>query len=258
MTYGFGFCYHSFMDSFRAMQWQWEMGATDFVAKDPVAWTRKQATSPPPPFAPLPALPAALPASLDLSVITNLDALRDVMAGFNGLEIRQAAKQMVFGEGVVPPRVLFIGEAPGEEEDAQGRPFVGVAGQLLDKMMAAIQLSRTENAYITNVLPWRPPGNRPPTPQETALSMPFVRKHIALLRPEFMVVMGGTAARAVLDVTEGITRVRGQWRDYLCETGRNIPTLILFHPAYLLRTPAQKAPTWQDLLALKSRLTPPG
>ena len=252
------------MDSFNALRWQWEMGATDFVGNEAVEWFRAVAPIPPAAMAqpnqfaasvPVVELVSVPPAPvMDLSSVQTLEDLRAAIEKFDRLEIKKTATQVVFGEGAVPPRVLFIGEAPGADEDAQGRPFVGVSGQLLDKMLAAIKLSRTENAYITNVIHWRPPGNRQPTPQETTLSMPFVRRHIALLKPEFMVVLGGSAAKAVLDVSEGITRIRGQWRDYVCESGRVIPTLIMFHPAYLLRAPNQKALAWKDLQALQSRL----
>jgi DNA polymerase len=186
--------------------------------------------------------------------VTTLDELQAAIAAFDGLQIKATANHLVFGEGAARPRVVFVGEAPGVDEDRLGRPFVGVSGQLLDKMLASIGLSRADNAYITNVIHWRPPNNRPPTPQEITLSLPFVRKHIALLNPEFMVVLGGSAAKAMLDIQEGITRARGGWRDYVCDSGKVIPTLVMFHPAYLLRAPAQKALAWRDLLALKARL----
>lgn len=249
------------MDNFAALEWQWQMGATDFVAAGPRDWMRsdkqqvnseKEANT---------VFPALLPSlvtphsSLDLSAVTDLESLRSAIQNFDGLAIKNSATQMVFGEGAENPRVVCIGEAPGADEDKLGRPFVGMSGQLLDKMLAAIGLSRAKNCYITNVLHWRPPGNRAPTPQEIALSLPFVRKHIALLKPEFLVVLGGSSAKALLDVNEGITRARGGWRDYICEDGRKIPTMIMFHPAYLLRAPAQKALAWRDLLALKVRLS---
>jgi DNA polymerase len=256
------------MDSFTALRWQWEMGATDFVGAEPRDWRRAVNAPLPPatiqhdvplPFqATAPAAPAApvLPvfADPDLSAVKTLDELRGAIAAFDGLEIKKSATNVVFGEGAEKPRVVFVGEAPGADEDRLGRPFVGVSGQLLDKMLASIGLSRAENSYITNVIHWRPPGNRQPTPQEIQMSLPFVRKHISLLAPEFMVVLGGSAAKAMLDINEGITRARGGWREYACDSGRKIPTLIMFHPAYLLRAPAQKALAWRDLLALQTRL----
>jgi len=257
-----------FMDNFAALEWQWQMGATDFVAAQPRDWQQRvvpssalalrlvEIPSAAMTAAPTVALPAPIPMSsmVKLSSVMDLDSLRAAIQNFEGLEIKKSAKQIVFGEGAPNPRVVFVGEAPGADEDRMGRPFVGVSGQLLDRMIASIGLSRTENCYITNVLHWRPPGNRQPTPQEIALSLPFLRKHIALLQPEALCVLGGSAAKALLDINEGITRARGQWRDYICDSGRRIPTLIMFHPAYLLRAPAQKALAWRDLQALQGRL----
>lgn len=254
------------MDNFAALEWQWQMGATDFVATAPRDWRQTEIIKAQsvdlfvtPSLSPPDSMPAeqAAPFSLDLSGVTDLDSLRAAIQNFDGLAIKKTATQIVFGEGATDARVMCFGEAPGADEDRQGKPFVGVSGRLLDKMLASIDLSRAANCYISNVLHWRPPGNRSPTPQEIAMSLPFVRKHIALMQPEFLVVLGGSAAKALLDVSEGITRARGQWRDYVCETGRRIPTLIMFHPAYLLRAPAQKALAWRDLLALQARLKTP-
>jgi DNA polymerase len=148
---------------------------------------------------------------------------------------------------------MFVGEAPGGDEDRIGRPFVGRAGQLLDRMLAAIALDRTQ-VYIANVVPWRPPGNRTPTPQETAVCLPFIRRQIALSAPRLLVCLGGSATQTLLGVKEGITRARGVWREYQGDDGATIPALAMFHPAYLLRTPAAKRQAWADLRKLRQAL----
>ena len=148
---------------------------------------------------------------------------------------------------------MLVGEAPGGDEDRIGRPFVGRAGQLLDRMLAAIALDRTQ-VYIANVVPWRPPGNRTPTPQETAVCLPFIRRQIALSAPRLLVCLGGSATQTLLGVKEGITRARGVWRDYQDDDGATIPALPMFHPAYLLRTPAAKRQAWLDLRRLRQAI----
>jgi uracil-DNA glycosylase len=157
----------------------------------------------------------------------------------------------VFADGNPTAKVMLVGEAPGAEEDRAGRPFVGASGQLLDRMMAAIGLDRT-SFYITNVCFWRPPGNRKPTDLELAAQKPFVERHIELVAPEVLVLVGAAAAQGLLGTTEGITRLRGRWFQYrLAENGPTIPAMPIFHPAYLLRQPAQKRETWRDLLKLQ-------
>ena len=175
-------------------------------------------------------------------------ALRAAMAAFEGCELRKGARSLVFADGVPDARVMIIGEAPGRDEDREGRPFVGRAGQLLDRMFAAIGLDRQSSFYITNVLPWRPPQNRDPKPEEIAMMMPFLERHVALAAPEFVVLMGNISCQAVLG-RRGITRLRGKWDEAM---GR--PALPMFHPAYLLRNPGAKREAWADLLSLKSRL----
>jgi len=251
------------MDSLEALRWQWEMGATDFIAATPRDWmwveeSKKQDSKMQEKQESLAILPFAPHQLVPLSGITDLEALRAALQNFDGLEIKKSATQMVFGDGVPNPRVVVIGEAPGADEDRIGRPFVGAAGKLLDKMLAAINLSRATNSYITNVINWRPPGNRQPTPQEIALSLPYLQKHIELLAPEFLLVVGGTSTKALFNIEQGITRARGQWMDYMLPDGKVVPALITFHPAYLLRSPAQKALAWRDLLALQSRLAKTG
>lgn len=150
---------------------------------------------------------------------------------------------------------MVVGEAPGADEDRQGKPFVGVSGQLLDRMLASIGLYRAETVYITNILPWRPPGNRQPTPAEIATCIPFVERHIELAGPKVLLFAGGTSAKSLMGRKEGITRLRGTWMDWpLPNLGRSIPALATYHPAYLLRSPGQKSSAWKDLLALRRRL----
>jgi DNA polymerase len=183
---------------------------------------------------------------------TTLEELRVAMAGFDGCSLRHTAKNLVFGDGNAHAPVMFVGEAPGADEDREGRPFVGVSGQLLDRMIAAIGLDRT-GAYISNILPWRPPGNRKPTSAEVTVCVPFIRRHIELVAPKVLVLVGGTAASALLERSEGITRLRGRW--LTCPgLGEDLATLAIFHPAYLLRQPALKAQAWRDLLAIKARM----
>jgi uracil-DNA glycosylase family 4 len=187
---------------------------------------------------------------------TDLDALRAVMVGFDGCALKRTATQLVFADGVPGSRVMFVGEAPGGDEDRIGRPFVGRAGQLLDRMLGAIGLDR-RSVYIANVVPWRPPGNRTPTLQETQACLPFIRRQIDLADPEVLVCLGGSAVQTLLGVQGGITRVRGSWFDYKRESGRPLRALAMFHPAYLLRQPAQKRLAWADMRALAAALKTP-
>ena len=179
-----------------------------------------------------------------------LDDLRAELERFDGCGLKATATQLVFADGAPGARIMFVGEAPGGDEDRIGRPFVGRAGQLLDRMLAAIALDRAQ-VYIANVVPWRPPGNRTPTPQETAVCLPFIRRQIALSAPRIIVCLGGSATQTLLGVKEGITRARGVWREYQGDDGSTIPALPMFHPAYLLRTPAAKRQAWADLRKLR-------
>ncbi len=181
-----------------------------------------------------------------------LDALRALLEGFEGCALRGTATQLVFADGNPESRVMFVGEAPGYEEDMTGRPFVGRSGKLLDLMMQAIGLDRSR-AYIANVVPWRPPGNRTPTPQETAICLPFIRRQIELADPDVLVCMGQPATQTLLGTKEGITRTRGRWFGF--DTGtREIRAVATLHPAYLLRQPLQKRLAWRDFLAIKKAL----
>lgn len=181
-----------------------------------------------------------------------LDELGRVLAAFDGCPLKATAKSLCFYRGIPTARLMVIGEAPGREEDLEGRPFVGRAGQLLDRMLAAIGLSE-KDVHITNVVYWRPPGNRVPTTEEVQVCRPFVDRQIALVGPDVVLTLGGVAAKAMLDVTDGILRVRGKWRQLDVE-GRKVPVMPSLHPAYLLRTPAAKRQAWRDLIEVKLAL----
>ncbi len=195
-----------------------------------------------------------------------LDELREVLAAFEGCPLKRTAKSLCFADGRPDAPVMIIGEAPGRDEDISGRPFVGRAGQLLDRMLAAINLSREENVYITNTVFWRPPGNRTPAPQETQVCRPFLERQIALLQPRIVVLLGGAAAKTLYNTTQGIMRLRGRWRDLsLTDTddgpaengaaGARYPSIATLHPAYLLRNPAAKPLIWKDLLSIEAALS---
>jgi uracil-DNA glycosylase len=182
----------------------------------------------------------------------SLEELRGLLDAFEGCGLRKTAKQLVFAAGNPQARVMFVGEAPGREEDLEGLPFVGRSGQLLDRMIAPIGLDRT-SAYIANVIPWRPPGNRTPTPQETEVCLPFTLRQIELANPDILVCLGGPSAQTLLGIKEGIRRSRGRWHAY--HTGsREIRAIATFHPAYLLRNPIEKRFVWRDLLAIRKAL----
>ncbi|MCL8380727.1 uracil-DNA glycosylase [Xanthobacter aminoxidans] len=186
----------------------------------------------------------------------SLDELKAILDGFEGCALKRTASRLVFADGNPAAKVMFVGEAPGRDEDQQGLPFVGRSGKLLDLMLASIGLDRT-SAYIANVIPWRPPGNRTPTPQETAVCLPFIARQIELADPDILVCLGGPSAQALLGTTEGITRLRGRFMDY--DTGtRTIRAIATFHPAYLLRTPLGKRFAWRDMLAVEALLAGKG
>jgi DNA polymerase len=182
----------------------------------------------------------------------SLDELRTALERFDGCALKFTAKQLVFADGNPQARVMFVGEAPGAEEDREGLPFVGRAGKLLDRMLAAIDLDRSK-VYIANIVPWRPPGNRDPSPVEIAACLPFIRRQIELANPDLLVCVGRPSMQTLLGIKEGIRGVRGRWFDY--DTGtRTIRALVTFHPAYLLRSPLEKRHSWRDMLALKKAL----
>ncbi len=183
---------------------------------------------------------------------TTLDELRAALLRFDGCALSKTATQLVFADGTPHARVMLVGEAPGRDEDIQGLPFVGRSGQLLNRMLAAIGLDR-RSVYIANVVPWRPPGNRTPTPQETALCRPFIMRQIELCDPDFLICMGAPSAAELMGNTQGILKFRGQWRAF--DTGtRTIRAMATLHPAYLLRQPLQKRLTWRDFLQLQEAL----
>lgn len=182
-----------------------------------------------------------------------LAELRGHMDGFDGCNLKFTASRLVFGDGNPDAPLMVIGEAPGREEDLEGLPFVGRSGRLLDRMLGAIGRDRS-STYITNVIPWRPPGNRPPTPQETEICRPFIERQIELVRPRMLLVLGGPASKVLLGASEGIMRLRGNWRVCRTASGLEIPAMPTLHPAYLLRNPAHKRLAWRDLLELRSRL----
>lgn len=202
--------------------------------------------APPPPDA------AALSARESAAGAATLDELRACLEAFEGCALKHTAQRLVFADGNPAARVMLVGEAPGAEEDREGLPFVGRSGHLLDRMLAAIGLDRS-STYIANIIPWRPPGNRTPTPAESQICLPFIRRQIELANPDILVCLGGPAAQALLGIRDGILKSRGKWLRY--ETGqRDIRALATLHPAYLLRQPAQKRLAWRDLLLLKKAL----
>jgi DNA polymerase len=184
----------------------------------------------------------------------SLAELKAAMESFDGCPLKKTAANTVFADGVPDHRIMLIGEAPGRDEDKIGKPFVGRAGQLLDKMLAAIHLDRTKNAYITNVINWRPPDNRDPTPEEAATCLPFLRRHIELVNPGIIILLGAVAARHVMGKTDGIMRLRGKWLEYNVN-GRMVPVMPTLHPAYLLRRATDKKLAWRDLQAIQDRIS---
>ncbi len=255
-----------------ALRWSVEMGADEAIgdvavnryAESAARAAKRQAeraqptptsrTAPAPERMPLAPSQGAADSRAAASAANTLDELRDALAAFEGCALKQTATNLVFSDGNPEADIMILGEAPGAEEDRRGVPFVGASGKLMDQMLAAIGLDRSA-AYISNIIFWRPPGNRNPTTAEVAACMPFVQRHIALVRPRILVFVGGASAKAMLDRKEGIMRLRGKWYDYHSpDLGSPIPALATFHPAYLLRSPGQKRAAWRDLLMLKARL----
>jgi len=208
------------------------------------------AEAPPPPLQ----LNADAGTARDLAAgAASLEALRAALEAYDGCALKARATQLVFADGNPEAEVMLVGEAPGAEEDMQGKPFVGRAGQLLDRMLAAIGLDRTK-VYIANTVPWRPPGNRNPSPQEIAACLPFLHRQVELVAPRFLVTLGAVASQTLFETTTGIGRLRGQWRPLT--VGRHpVQAIATLHPAYLLRTPSAKQQAWADMLALQQKLT---
>lgn len=244
-----------------ALGWMIELGADEAIGEVPVDRFEVARAEPASPRPAVRAAPAAAPeAGPDggtealAAACRTLDDLRAAIAGFDGCALKRGARNLVFADGNPRARVMLVGEAPGRDEDMAGLPFVGRSGQLLDRMLAAIGLSRRAEApeaavYITNVLPWRPPQNRDPSSDEVAMMAPFLRRHIELVAPKALVVLGNSATKTLLATTDGITRLRGRWSDW-----RGVPVLPMFHPAALLREPTKKRAAWADLLRLRERL----
>lgn len=244
------------------LEWQVELGATEAICDAPVNRYELERSLPKPAAlgkaAPEPepearAIDPVAVAQASAAGAQDLEALKKALAAFEHCELKRGARNLVFSDGSPAARVMIIGEAPGRDEDIKGYPFVGRAGQLLDRMLAAIGMDRKAQTadtavYITNVLPWRPPQNRDPTPEEIAMLLPFVQRHVALVDPEVVILMGNISCQAALG-RRGITRLRGGWTQAYGK-----PALPMFHPAYLLRSPHAKREAWADLLALKARL----
>ena len=249
-----------------SLQWQAEMGVDEAICDTPINRYALEASTPKPAtqtvFATSPANPVLPLAEVDpvqeamaaASAALDLPALEAALAAFAHCDLRQGARNCVFSDGQPGARVMIVGEAPGREEDLRGKPFVGEAGQLLDRMFAAIGMQRNHPnpgraLYITNILPWRPPQNRDPSVAERAMFRPFVLRHIELAAPDIVVLMGRISAATLLETDDGITSIRGQWRE-----GMGRPALPMLHPAYLLRNPAAKREAWADLLELQARI----
>ena len=242
------------------LEWQVELGATEAICDAPVDRYDVPAAVEKPKTAPSPVnlidvsseKPDAVQvATQAASAAQTLDELSAALGRFDLCDLKKGARNLVFSDGIAGARVMIVGEAPGRDEDLAGKPFVGKAGQLLDKMLAAIGLGRDRAdapVYITNVLPWRPPQNRDPKPDEIAMMRPFLMRHIELAKPELIVIVGNWSCQALLG-KRGITRLRGQWTQVA-----DLPALPMFHPAYLLRNPEVKREAWADLLSLKMRL----
>ena len=253
------------------LNWLVEAGADEAVTQEPVNRLVARPAAPPASRQPVPApaaprsvaaRPAAsLPPEDDAigaaqaaaARAATLAELQAALESFDGCALKRTATNTVFAGGVAAGGVMLIGEAPGRDEDRIGKPFVGRAGQLLDKMLAGIQLDRKANAYITNVINWRPPNNRDPSPEEAAMCLPFLRRHIELADPGLIILLGAVAARHVVGVTDGIMKLRGRWLEYRVGD-RMVPLLPTLHPAYLLRQPAHKKLAWRDLQAARDKM----
>lgn len=248
-----------------------EAGADAALASAPVNRFAAQAQRPPvssPERRAAPPPQAAAPAQARASVpddaqvararaaareAASLEELRTALDAYDGCNLKFTATRLVFADGNPHGDVMFVGEAPGRDEDIEGLPFVGRSGKLLDRMLAAIGIDRSK-AYIANVIPWRPPGNRTPTPLETEICRPFIERQIELANPKVLVTLGGPAAKVIIGAPEGIMRLRGHWKTHTTAAGKAIPVMPTLHPAYLLRNPAHKKLAWRDFLEVKARL----
>lgn len=269
---------------FAALQWHLDQGMDEVLSDQPGGLMQASVADPVPetspalsqsapvstrspvaaPVLPLQGTPELRHEAIRLAAAAQtLEELRAALATFEGIAIRKTATNLVFCDGNPQAPIMLIGEAPGADEDRLGKPFVGVSGQLLDKILKCIDLERTyadsaRSIYISNILNWRPPGNRTPTPQEIELSLPFIERHIALAQPKLLIFCGGVSAKALLNTNDGISKLRGRWHSYVAQTpgleSAPIPAIATYHPSYLLRTPTQKKAVWQDMLILMEKL----
>jgi uracil-DNA glycosylase len=240
----------------QALRWLLDMGVTDMVATAPQPWIRAEGAAAPRPEVAAPA--TTMRAAAPVVTAPDLEALYAAIEAFDGCPLKKTATKTVIHDGLAASRVMVIGEAPGADEDRAGKPFVGKAGQLLDRMLAAIGRDRhaedvAHAAYITNLLFWRPPGNRDPTPTEIALCLPFVKQHIALVDPVAILAVGAPAIHALTGTGDAVGRLRGRWHS-VHVNGKDYPVMATYHPAYLLRQPAHKYMAWNDLLLFAEKL----
>ena len=253
-------------DTLATLNWLVEAGADEAIGDAPVnRLTAKAPAQPAASSVPRAAVRARAPAVSEpqgdmvgsaMAAAASANSLAELQAAleaFDGCGLKRAATNTVFADGVAHAPVMLIGEAPGRDEDRMGKPFVGRAGQLLDKMLASIGLDRKTNAYITNVINWRPPDNRDPSPEEAASCLPFLRRHIELASPQVIILLGAVAARHVVGVSDGIMKLRGRWMEYRVGS-RMVPLMPTLHPAYLLRQPAHKKLAWRDLQSVRDRI----
>lgn len=258
----------------QALQWHLDHGADEAVLDQPIDRTappplpKKQDLKAPMPSAPqgqisappmMGAAEAIVTAQKLATACNTLEELANAIKGFDGLSIKKTATNMVFADGNPQSDIMLIGEAPGADEDMQGKPFVGLSGQLLDKILASIALSRApdenqKSVYISNILNWRPPGNRTPTDSEIAISLAFIERHIALVKPKILILCGGISSKSLLKSNDSISKLRGKFHDYQTPDGYAVKAIATYHPAYLLRTPAQKKAVWMDMLMLQGHL----
>lgn len=240
------------------LRWYMESGVDEAICDEPLDWfslsarpvqnTVRQKTAPVVSTEKIAEEAETLAASCN-----SMDALNVAIKDFDRCRLKKTATHTVFSDGNPDSSIMLIGEAPGVDEDRRGKPFAGENGQLLDRMFKAIDLYREKDFYLTNILPWRPPGNRKPTTEEITICMPFIKRHIELFAPGFIILLGGISANNLLTSSLGIARLRGKWAEYDLK-GRKIPVRPLFHPAYLLHQPKAKGDTWQDLLEIKAKI----
>lgn len=253
---------HEYYEALAQLAWQVELGADEPIGHDAANRYEEKAKKKNVEHVEVSATVSDAPKSKEpddetaslAACCADLDALRATIEGFNGCALKRGARNTVFSDGNPAARVMIVGEAPGKDEDREGKPFIGRSGKLLDEMLRAIGLSRmAEDAeqavYITNVLPWRPPQNRDPLDAEKAMMKPFLMRHIELVKPEVLLLVGNPSNQTLLETNKGVTRLRGKWHSV-----SGIPALPIFHPAYLLRAPAQKRLAWADLLMLQAKL----